>query len=169
MILMKIEIRKATKEDIQNIFNCFKNWVMEFFPEYSINVRRKFLEKDFNESYLCKQVREGLVLIPFCNSEPVGLFVSEKLSAGISYCSWLIVDKKFHKQGIGKRLLKYWEDAIKKRGGHGLRLDADKRNVEYYKKMGFRLIGLNEKSYYGSDDYLFKKTIAEPKEENFFK
>jgi ribosomal protein S18 acetylase RimI-like enzyme len=166
---MKIEIRKATKEDIDKIFEKFKTWIMDFFHEYSVSLRKKFLEKDFNKEYLYKQAEEGLVMIPFVNSEPIGLLVADELSAGISYCSWVLVDREFQGKGIGKTLLKSWEDEIKKIGGHGLRLNADKRNVEYYKRLGFRLIGLHEKGYYGTDNYLFQKTIAEPKEENFFK
>jgi len=99
----------------------------------------------------------------------VGIFIADKLYGGISYGVWLIVDSNFQGRGIGESLLKHWEDEVKKQGGHGLKLEADKRNVEYYKKMGFRLVGLEKKSYYGLDEYVFQKTIAQPKEENFFK
>ncbi len=66
-------------------------------------------------------------------------------------------------------MLKKWEEVAKEKGAHGLQLEADKRNVEFYKKMGFKEVGFLEKGYFGTSNYIFFKVIQEPKEENFLK
>jgi len=32
---MKIDIKKAEEEDVPNIFDHYKDWIMNLFPEYS--------------------------------------------------------------------------------------------------------------------------------------
>lgn len=167
---METIIRKVKAGDVSDIFSHYKDWVMGLFPEYSETLRKNLVKKVFDEEYVNKKIKEkGIVLAAISEGQLVGVLIADKLFGGISYGAWLIVDSNFQRKGIGKNLLKHWEDEVRKQGGHGLRLDADKRNVEYYKKMGFRMIGLERKGYFGTDNYLFQKTIAEPKEENFFK
>jgi GNAT superfamily N-acetyltransferase len=167
---MKITIKKVKEEDVSYIFGHYKNWVMTLFPESSDVVRRGFVEKAFNKDFMINQVKgSGIVLSANVNKKLVGLLIARGISGGVSYCPWLMVDPSFQKKGVGKSLLKYWEDEVKKMGGHGLRLDANQKNVKFYKKMGFKLIGYYEKGYFGLDQYYFQKNIAEPREENFFK
>lgn len=56
-----------------------------------------------------------------------------------------------------------------KLGAHSLQLQADKRNLTFYKNRGYDIIGLDAQGYYGTDNYLMKRIIQEPKEKNFLR
>ena len=50
-----------------------------------------------------------------------------------------------------------------------IQLQSDRRNLEFYKKRGYSVLGFDEKGYFGVDNYIMKKVIQEPKEKNFLK
>jgi len=165
---MEVIIKKAREEDIPLLFSHYKGWLRNLFPEYSENLKKGFIEKDFNEDFLSDKMRNGIVLLAYADEKMTGVLIAGLPEGGISYCNWVIVDSSFQKKGIGKTLLDHWESEVKRLRGHGLRLDVDERNKKYYEKMGFKMIGFHEKGYFGLNSYYFQKTIAEPKEENFF-
>jgi len=167
---MKIKIKKVKKEDASSSYSYFRDWVLQLFPDYKESLRKKMLEKVYNEKYISEQIaKNGIVLMAVSENKPVGILITDPPLGGISFGIWLMVDSKLQKHGVGKSLLKKWEEEALEQGCHSLKLEADIRNVEYYKKRGFEIIGLEKKGYFGTDNYLFHKIIAEPKEENMFK
>ena len=167
---MSFKFKQLKEEDVDFIFEHYKKWVLSLFPEYSTSLRKEFVEKGYGKEYIVKKINQNaIVLGAFENDIPIGILITGEHWGGVSYCGWLMVDEKFQKKGVGKGLLEEWEKIAKKLGIHCLRLDADKRNIEFYKKMGFKLIGLEEKGYFGTDNYLFQKIIGDPKEKNYFK
>jgi len=164
---MEILIKKVKKEDLPEFYNHYKSWVMELFPEYSENLKKKMTEKLFGKEYILERIKEGIVLVALSGENPVGMFMADPPLGGLSYGVWLMVDVNCQGKGIGKSLLERWEEEALKQGCHNLRLEADHRNVGFYERMGFKLIGIEEKGYFGTDNYLFQKIIAEPNEKNF--
>jgi ribosomal protein S18 acetylase RimI-like enzyme len=165
---MEITVKKIKEEEVENIYPYYKNWIITLFPEFSEAIKKKISDKSYGEKYIHKLIKQnGIALIAFLGKRPVGIFLADPPSDGLSYASWLMVDSYVQGKGIGKSLLRRWEEEAKKQKCHNLRIEADHRNVGFFEKMEFKLIGLEQKGYFGTDNYLFQKIIAEPKEENF--
>ena len=48
-------------------------------------------------------------------------------------------------------------------------MDSAEKTLKFYEKLGYKIIGHDTKGYFGGDEYLLKKLIQEPKEENFLR
>ncbi len=166
-------LRELTVKDLDDFFTLFSTHLQSEFPEYSINTihamvsdPRMWSKENFRK-ILHNKTR--LIIGAFIEEKIVGFIEAEYPFGGVSLGIWLIVHSDYQRRGVGKALLQKWEEIIKSLGGHNLYLYADKRNKQYYEKMGFKLIGLHAKGWFGQDEYIFSKIIAEPKEENYLK
>lgn len=121
-----------------------------------------------NFSYILKN-NTRFIFGAFVNNELVGILEAEYPFGGVSLGVWLMIKKSLQKQGIGAALVRMWENKTKEVGGHNLYVYTDKRNKGFYEKVGFKLVGLHEKSWFGNDEYIFSKVIQNPVEENFLK
>src|SRR3954470_547941 len=83
---------------------------------------------------------------------------------------WIAVDKSKHRGGVGKRLLKFAEEEIARRGGSMLLVETSSQEtyggtIQFYEKTGYELVG-KIKEYYkpGDDKLIFMKKLsaAEP-------
>ena len=81
---------------------------------------------------------------------------------------WIAVDKSKHRGGVGKRLLKFAEDEIARRGGQLLLVETSSQEtyggtIQFYEKTGYELVG-KIKDYYkpGDDKLIFLKTLLAP-------
>src|SRR5438477_4141050 len=81
---------------------------------------------------------------------------------------WIAVDKSKHRGGVGKRLLKFAEEEIVRRGGKMLLVETSSQEtyggtIQFYEKTGYELVG-KIKEYYkpGDDKLIFMKKLAAP-------
>jgi len=83
---------------------------------------------------------------------------------------WIAVDKSKHRGGVGKRLLKFAEEEIARRGGQMLLVETSSQEIyggtiQFYEKTGYVMVG-KIKEYYkpGDDKLIFVKKLqaAEP-------
>ena len=81
---------------------------------------------------------------------------------------WIAVDKSKHRGGVGKRLLKFAEEEIGRRGGQMLLVETSSQEtyggtVQFYEKTEYVLVG-KIKDYYkpGDDKLIFVKKVAAP-------
>lgn len=168
----KILIEELKEQELDIFYDLFKKCTQNLFPGYSERTREYLHshERTYNKEVIRRKIKNGdTLLIAKSDGNIVGYLIADKQFGGVSFCHWLVVDPGVQKKGIGKMLLVHWEQMAKVNGAHSLRLESDKRNLEYYKNRGYAAIGLDEKGYFGSDNYILKKSIQEPKEENWFK
>ncbi len=171
--MRNLQIRQLALSELDIFFDFFSSVLLAEFAEYSARSKKYMLtsprmwNKENFESILKNHTR--ILLGAFKNEELVGFLEAEYPFAGVSLAIWLMVDPKFRRKGIGKNLLKNWEERIVELGGHNLYLYADKRNKNFYEKMGFEMVGFHKKSWFGNDEFIFSKIIQEPKEENFLR
>jgi len=87
---------------------------------------------------------------------------------------WIAVDKSKHRGGVGKRLLKFTEEEIARRGGTMLLVETSSQEtyggtIQFYEKTGYELVG-KIKDYYrtGDDKLIFMKKleVAAPMEKD---
>ena len=79
---------------------------------------------------------------------------------------WIAVDKSKHRGGVGKRLLRFAEEEIARRGGKMLLVETSSQQtydgtIAFYEKSGYELVG-KIKEYYkpGDDKLIFAKKLA---------
>ena len=78
----------------------------------------------------------------------------------ILYVSTLFVDEKYRRQGIGKQLIKEMELRAKKLGVNTIRLDTfDWQGKDFYKAVGYELVGNYSNIEDGYAEYFFLKRI----------
>ncbi len=162
---MNVDIRELTEDDNDEFNKVFTEVTQKGFPEYSQNILDWFTRDPYREAMHHLRVKFGA----FVDGKLVGYTVGSSYDGGVAFVYWLAVLKDFQKQGIGTKLLQAFENFVCDHGYHSLQLNADERNLDYYKKLGYEVIGLDKKSFYGTDNYILKKLLQEPKEENFFK
>ena len=78
---------------------------------------------------------------------------------------WIAVDKSKHRGGVGKKLLKFAEEEIARRGGKMLLVETSSQEtyggaIQFYEKTGYELVG-KVKEYYkpGDDKLIFAKKV----------
>ena len=78
----------------------------------------------------------------------------------ILYVSTLFVDEKYRRQGIGTQLIKEMELRAKKLGVNTIRLDTfDWQGKDFYKAVGYELVGNDSNIEDGYAEYFFLKRI----------
>src|SRR6476620_3343882 len=86
-----------------------------------------------------------------------------------TYDLYLIaVDKSKHRGGVGKRLMKFTEEEISRRGGKLLLIETSSQEtyggtIQFYERTGYELVGKIPEYYKPGDDKLiFVKRLAAP-------
>jgi ribosomal protein S18 acetylase RimI-like enzyme len=104
------------------------------------------------------------------NSEVLGYvcFGPTPLTESTYDLYWIAVDKSKHRGGVGKRLLKFAEEEMGRRGGKMLLVETSSQEtyggtIQFYEKTGYELVG-KIKEYYkpGDDKLIFAKRLAAP-------
>ena len=161
----KIKIRKAGLKDIDSFWKVFRFSVRNQFPGYSVRAKDLFLKKHFSKASLKDDLRARRIdlLLAFAENQIAGYLMTNMPYGGILYVSWLAVAKPFQGLNIGSSLLKECERIAKEKGVHKIHLWTSKNNLKFYQKNKWILVGQIPKSYFGADDWLFYKTIQDPK------
>ncbi len=81
---------------------------------------------------------------------------------------WIAVDKSKHRGGVGKRLMKFTEEEIARRGGKLLLIETSSQEtyggtIQFYERTGYELVGKIPEYYKPGDDKLiFAKKLSVP-------
>jgi ribosomal protein S18 acetylase RimI-like enzyme len=81
---------------------------------------------------------------------------------------WIAVDKSQHRGGVGKKLMKFAEEEIARRGGRLLLIETSSQEtyggtIQFYERTGYELVGKIKEDYKPGDDKLiFVKRLASP-------
>lgn len=81
---------------------------------------------------------------------------------------WIVVDKSKHRGGVGKRLLKFGEEEVERRGGRLLLIETSSQEtyggtIQFYERTGYALVGRVGDYYKAGDDKLiFAKRLQVP-------
>ena len=80
---------------------------------------------------------------------------------------WIAVDKSKHRGGVGKKLLKFTEEEIVRRGGKMLLIETSSQEtydgtIQFYQRTGYDLVGKIPEYYKPGDDKLiFAKQLVQ--------
>jgi len=72
---------------------------------------------------------------------------------------WIAVDKSKHRGGVGKRLIKFAEEEVERRGGRLLLIETSSQEtyggtIQFYERTGYELVGKIADYYKAGDDKL---------------
>lgn len=166
-----MKIKRITLKDLDVFFDFFQKTVKSEFPEYSKGDLEYIFTRGWSKEYYKEWLnnKERYILGAFNDGKLIALLDAKEPELGVCYCNWIMVDRKLQKKGIGTKLLSKLEIEMKRKGVHMLFLHADKKNISYYKKVGYKWVGNMEKAWFGQDHHIFTKLIQEPKEENYLR
>ena len=162
---MKVKINQLRLDNFEKFYSFAKDFVLNQFLDYPSRVRRIYWEKEFNRTDLRKKIKKGQarILTAIVEAEIVGFGLLEIDNLGGIYLSWLCVDKGFRGKGIGSSLLERVDKLALQRKCHFIYLYTENgRNIDFYKKRGFDLVGLHKESWCGMDEYIMQKNISKP-------
>lgn len=164
-IQVKIQvINTDNKELMRELFEVYKKTILENFPEYSRSIREYLVRTDKIDEHI---KNAGTIIGAYVAGKLVGYLIARRVWGGVGYCEVLAVLNEYQRKGIGTRLLKEYERISLILGAHNIQLESDIRNLEFYKKQDYSILCLDRKGYFGTDNYVMKKILQEPKEKNF--
>ncbi len=161
---MSYVVRTIRSSETQQFKKIFTKTLREF-PEYSKKTLHFFSSDPYRNRMITLYTHIGV----FVGNKLVAYLLAPEPEGGVSWIYWLAVLKDYQDQRVGTTLLDFFEKLCIKQGVHSILFYSDKRNVGFYLSRGYRVIGLDEKSYFGPDAYIMKKLIQKPDENKFLK
>lgn len=161
-----LQIRKATAADIPLIRELvFKIWPQTYAAILSQDKIGYMLEYMYSESSLEKQMNEGSeFIIIYDQEEPIGYAAYLPKSPVVYKLDKIYVLPTLQGKGVGKFIINYVIDEIKKRGATVLQLQVYRQNKAryFYEKLGFVII--EEKDFdigngFFMNDYVMEKKL----------
>jgi ribosomal protein S18 acetylase RimI-like enzyme len=132
-----MKIRKPIKSDIEPAIKLFIKSYKEFVAPSFTKRGRKFFEKDHVKRLREKMNRKNAVYyVALKGSRIIGV-VGGGFRGKKAYISSLAVDSKYHRIGIGKKLMDKAETAFSKKTKK-LRLNSSTYAIDFYKKLGYK-------------------------------
>ncbi|HMG12113.1 MAG TPA: GNAT family N-acetyltransferase [Gemmatimonadaceae bacterium] len=163
---MNRTIRPLVAADRSGVFRILEN-AGNFTPEevaIALELIDEWLELGEHSGYLTYvlEARDNEV------SEVLGYvtFGPTPLTESTFDLYWIAVDKLKHRGGVGKRLLKFTEEEIVRRGGKMLLIETSSQEtyggtIQFYERTGYELVGKIPEYYKRGDDKLiFAKRLA---------
>lgn len=95
-------------------------------------------------------------------------FGATPLTEGTYDLYWIAVDKSKHRGGVGKRLIRFAEEEVARRGGRLLLIETSSQDtyegtIQFYERSGYDLVGrINEYYKLGDDKLIFAKRLDQP-------
>lgn len=109
---------------------------------YLSNGDKKFwysLDRHLPETEFDNKVRTKTGYVILSDTRPVGLLRYNLFWDNTPFCTMLFIDEKYRGQGLGTRLMEYWENDMKSRG-YTLLLtstQSDETAQHFYRKLGY--------------------------------
>jgi ribosomal protein S18 acetylase RimI-like enzyme len=167
---MDYQIKQLNSKDFEKFYTFAHDFVLNQFLDYPPVVRRKWFSIEFKKKELLEKLKEEklIVLLAYDKDAIIGFSMIFLEDGGALYLSWLCVDEQYRGKGIGSSFLKRIETIALDNKRHFIYLSTENlRNIEYYKKRGFYLVGLRKEAWFGMDEYAMQKNLCTPFKEIF--
>ena len=156
----EITLRRLIAEDLDDLYPLFEEMLRSDIPEIASR-SEFFLRTDYTKSRIQSNLLFPKVAIfgAFVGSKLVGFIWGNSTYAGLGFISWLKVERKLQKNGIGKKLVEYYEQYVKGKEGHVVELYCFEKMKDYYLKQGYEIIGIREKGYFKLKQFILNKYL----------
>lgn len=166
----KLAIRKARISDLETFLKFFRVTLSEDYFDYSAKIL-EMMSADMPDESLKTGIkkRERILYLALNGGNIIGYLLTIKISGGVAFGHWMVVDENFQRKGVGTSLLRQWEDDVIFLGAHMLELYTTQNNVKFYLKQGFTMGEEIVGGWYGLDLTRFYKKISDFDEDKYFK
>lgn len=158
-----LSIKSINNRTLPLLYDVYSKTIRDDFPEYGKKTLAYFTSHTYWKSMASLQIKLGV----FLDGKLIGFCLSERPIGGLLNIEWFSIVKEYRGQRIGSALLSHIEKMALKFGIHNIRLECDRKNLKFYEKNGFEILGFDKNCYFGADNYIMKKMIAKPSEKNF--
>ena len=89
-------------------------------------------------------------------------YLKMKITGSVGYLSQIIVRKDKRKEGVGKELVKKFEEICKEKGCHKVYLETSERHEEalkFYERLGYKKVSTLKNHKFGFTWYILEKTL----------
>ncbi|MGA2911313.1 MAG: GNAT family N-acetyltransferase [Candidatus Levyibacteriota bacterium] len=120
--------------------------------------------KIYNQEYFTKLLnnKENAIFGAYQGLKLAGVIVIKTEEGGVMHIDWLIVKKEFRGMGVGTLLLKEAEKwALANKLHYAYLFTETDKNIEFYKKRGFRFVGEHLNSWFGETEYALEKSLRD--------
>lgn len=158
--LNTISIVKFDKIYIDDFFQLFEQTLtrdLEYSYEEGTYLVNNFYRKDVFLSENYHLINE--VLIALSNDKVVGFITANKSYCGVSNFSWMGIKKEYRRIGIGSKLMSEMVKVVE-HNSHLIEFCTDASNLIFYKKIGYKIIGIRRNGYFGKKHYILNKDIS---------
>ncbi|MBD3280045.1 GNAT family N-acetyltransferase [Candidatus Dojkabacteria bacterium] len=162
----EITIRRLNSKDLDEFYPLFEKMISHDIPEIASKADF-FLKSDYSKGRIHSSLVFPKIAIfgAFVKDERsgseklVGFIWGNSTYAGLGFISWLKVAGEYKRNGIGGRLIGYYEDFVRSKGGHVVELYCFQGMKEYYRKQGYEVIGIREKGYFKLKQFILNKYL----------
>lgn len=161
----EVNIRRLNTVDFREFYLLFERLIKNEIPEL-IKQSKFFLEGDFSRQRVLSALTFPKIAIfgyfkqnESGKPELIGFVWGNNGYAGLGFVSWIMVEQGNRSNGIGSTLLLYYEDYIRKIGGHVVELYCFEGMKEFYEKNSYEVIGIRPKGYFGLRQYIMDKLL----------
>ena len=156
-------IRLATKEDLPAVsrlgtavVKSMKFYNKEHTAQNIHEMSLKELKKDFNT------YKDSIIIAVAKEDNVVGLCEHFVGHGHVDWLDWGLVDKRFRRKGIRRAMLNYEIREAKRQGCHKVWCNTNPENkpaIKFFKRMGFRKVGILKRHAFREDEILWEKPI----------
>jgi len=161
---MNIKVKQLSTEDISEIFLLSSKIMTEDFPMYSPKVASIYADHYYSKKFYKKLLARDTnsILGIKDGGELRAIIVLKGDFGGVLFVELLAVKKEYRDKGLGSKLLEAAESWALKHSYHyfWLYTESDK-NIEYYKRRGFKHVGVHEGAWFGSSEHIMGKQLKD--------
>jgi len=162
---MEYIVEELKPGDFEKFYEFASDFILNRYEDYPRQVRKKYLENDLNKDQLKEDIKkaEAEVLVAFAEGGIIGFAVLAFERGGATHIQWMAVDEKHRGHGVGSKLLSLAEEVAKEHKCHFVILWTEsEKNIKFYQKRGYYLVGLQRQAWYGIDENLMQKNLCPP-------
>ena len=163
-----MSVKILSQQDVDKFYPVYSSVLKTEFPGYSSDVINYLLNRIYTPASLkfWIQKNEKFIYAALHDDQIVGFALIDLPYGGVSFCRWLGVVTQYQKQGCGTELIAAGQKHACAYHAHKMEVASQPEAKEFYEKIGFIFEGLRKSSYFGIDQYLFGKIIAQPNSTN---
>ncbi len=109
--------------------------------------------KHYKDSLIIAVAKDGSVVWLVWHNEDHGY---------VDWLDWILVAPAFRKKGVGRAMLNYAMQYAKRHGRHKIWTNTNPKNklaIKFFRKMGFRRVGILKRHAFKQDEILLEKPI----------
>lgn len=166
-----ISIKQIGLDEFDQFYDVFESNTRKLFPEYKDEAIEIMLKSDSRSALKKKlKAKQVMIITGLVSDKIAACIITDRLHyGGVAELHWLMTSPSHQHKGLASNILKYVDQIFLEQGAHKLKLYADKRNLDFYQKRGYEIVGKIDEHYFGTEDYIMVKTLQKANPKNYLR